>query len=173
MLMPRTEKAPAHLELDKYAPEPNLKWTFREAEKPVNGLIALVFSLIALTPWALLVGAVRTVYLTLFHSLLKTDMIFILEQWNSIASAGALKGFSLASTPSSSTLLFLLSILAQEFLIVVYWVGLRLYQYLPLAALLSVPLVLTGRSALGELRVRRAKRPILEGVGLKAKGKAE
>lgn len=81
-------------------------------------------------------------------------------QWSRIARDGGSSGFSLLSSPSPATLLFLLCLGAEEGLILVYWTSLRLYQYLPLALGLAVPLVLTGRTALSQLRLRRTERPI-------------
>lgn len=138
--------------------EEELHWTFKGGEKPVNPVISLAFTGVALSPWIFLLGAVRA-----FCSKPRRTIAYLYDlwvQWSKIAQDGRSSGFALLSSPSPATLLFLLCLAAQELLIFTYWTSLRLYQYLPAAGALAVPLVLTGRSALSQLRVRRAQKPI-------------
>ncbi|KAA1083519.1 hypothetical protein PGTUg99_035556 [Puccinia graminis f. sp. tritici] len=81
------------------------------------------------------------------------------ELWAKI-SQNTTGGFKLFGAPKLSTLLFILTMVSQEALILTYWARLKLYQYIPLAFLMSFPLILCGRTALSELRLRRKISPI-------------
>lgn len=129
-------KAPASLEHDKYYSQPELQWTFRPPRKKENPVLSLAFVAIAISPWVLL-----------------------LTTWSKLAkSSGA--GFKVFHSPKPSSLLFILTLVSQEALILTYWTTLKLYQFLPLVFLLSLPLILSGRSALSELKLRRKIHPI-------------
>ncbi|MBW0494643.1 hypothetical protein O181_034358 [Austropuccinia psidii MF-1] len=129
-------KAPSALELDKYYVQPELAWTFRPPRKKDNALISLAFVLIVSSPWAVM-----------------------LTYWSKLSTFST-PSFKLTSTPSISTILFIATLISEEVLILTYWASLRLYQYLPIALFLSLPLIVTGRTALSELRTRRKKAPI-------------
>ncbi|KAG0142370.1 hypothetical protein CROQUDRAFT_237369 [Cronartium quercuum f. sp. fusiforme G11] len=139
-------------------PQPPLEWTFRAPRKPINPIFSLAFTIIALSPWLILLSA-----------------------WSTLANCST-PGFKIIGSTSPSTIIFLATIASQEILILTYWSSLRLYQYLPIAFFLSLPLILSGRTALSELRARRKRNPIsasniiiskINGNRSKGKGKAE
>jgi len=132
-------KPPSTLELEKYYIQPELSWTFQPPRKKDNPVFSLAFVIIVVSPW-----------------------IFLLTAWSKI-SQHSTGGFKLFGAPKLSNLLFILTMVSQEALIMTYWAKLRLYQFLPLAFLMSFPLILCGRSALSELRVRRKVSPISAG----------
>ncbi|OAV86121.1 hypothetical protein PTTG_10243 [Puccinia triticina 1-1 BBBD Race 1] len=132
-------KPPSTLELEKHYIQPELKWTFQPPRKKDNPVFSLAFVVIAVSPW-----------------------IFLLTAWSKI-SQNTIGGFKLLGAPKPSTLLFTLTMVSQEALILTYWARLKLYQYLPLAFLLCFPLILCGRTALSELRIRRKISPISAG----------
>ncbi|PLW28154.1 hypothetical protein PCANC_19725 [Puccinia coronata f. sp. avenae] len=129
-------KPPPTLELEKHYVQPELAWTFQPPRKKDNPVFSLAFVAIVISPW-----------------------IFLLTAWSTI-SQHTIGGFKLFGAPKLSTTLFILTVVSQEALILTYWAKLRLYQYLPLAFLMSFPLILCGRTALTELRVRRKVSPI-------------
>ncbi|CAH7688817.1 Dolichyl-diphosphooligosaccharide--protein glycosyltransferase subunit Swp1 [Phakopsora pachyrhizi] len=129
-------KPPAALELEKYYVKSNLQWTFQPPRKPDNPIISLIFMGLVLSPWLILFAT-----------------------WPKLSN-GSIPSLRLLSSPSKSTTIFIATILSQEVLILTYWARLRLYHYLPIAFLLSLPLIFSGRSALSELRVKRKKHPI-------------
>lgn len=49
---------PKHWEAEKYAPQPEIVWTFRDGEKPINPIVALVGLAVVLAPWFVLLAAV-------------------------------------------------------------------------------------------------------------------
>lgn len=49
---------PKHWEAEKYAPQPEIVWTFRDGEKRVNPIVALVGLAVVLTPWIVLLATV-------------------------------------------------------------------------------------------------------------------
>ncbi|EGG12407.1 uncharacterized protein MELLADRAFT_73929 [Melampsora larici-populina 98AG31] len=149
---------PSNLELEKYAPQPPIEWTFRAPRKPISPIISVAYTVVVLSPWFILLSA-----------------------WSTLSSAST-PGFKLLGPSSTSTIIFLATIASQEVMILTYWTSLRLYQYLPIAFLLALPLILSGRTALSELKARRKRNPIsashvilskIHGGGLKGKGKAE
>ncbi|KAH9823263.1 Oligosaccharyltransferase subunit Ribophorin II-domain-containing protein [Melampsora americana] len=150
--------APSNLELEKYGPQPPIDWTFRAPRKPISPIISVAYTAVVLSPWFILLLA-----------------------WSTLSSAST-PGFKLIGPSSTSTIIFLATIASQEVMILTYWTSLRLYQYLPIAFLLTLPLILSGRTALSELRARRKRNPIsashvilskIHGSGLKGKGKAD
>ncbi|EFP89181.2 uncharacterized protein PGTG_15022 [Puccinia graminis f. sp. tritici CRL 75-36-700-3] len=129
-------KPPSTLELEKHYIQPELKWTFQPPRKKDNPIFSLAFVGIVASPW-----------------------LFLLTAWAKI-SQNTTGGFKLFGAPKLSTLLFILTMVSQEALILTYWARLKLYQYIPLAFLMSFPLILCGRTALSELRLRRKISPI-------------
>jgi hypothetical protein len=49
---------PKHWEAEKYAPQPEIVWTFRDGEKRVNPIVALVGLAVVLAPWIVLLATV-------------------------------------------------------------------------------------------------------------------
>lgn len=114
---------PKHWEAEKYAPQPEIVWTFRDGEKPVNPVVALVGLAVVLAPWIVLLATVPR---------LVPNGRFPL--------------------PSGTTALFLLSLLALESLSVISWVYfLPVLHTLPYFAAIGATSVLAGRRALGEM----------------------
>ncbi|KAH9461886.1 hypothetical protein KEM48_009712 [Puccinia striiformis f. sp. tritici PST-130] len=132
-------KPPSTLELEKHYIQPELHWTFQPPRKKENPVFSLAFVVIVASPW-----------------------IFLLTAWSTIAQ-NTKGGFKLFGTPKLSTALFILTLISEEALILTYWAKLMLYQYLPVAFLISFPLILSGRSALSDLRLRRRVAPISAG----------
>jgi hypothetical protein len=157
--------APPTLELEKHYVQPELAWTFQPPRKKDNPVFSLAFVAIVISPWIFLLTAVspliETRGLRSCNELTKTFVLhrFTKLQWSTI-SQHTIGGFKLFGAPKLSTTLFILTVVSQEALILTYWAKLRLYQYLPLAFLMSFPLILCGRTALTELRVRRKVSPI-------------
>lgn len=54
-----SRKYPREWEMDRYSAREELRWTFREARKPIGGVKALIGLVLVLSPWALLAALVR------------------------------------------------------------------------------------------------------------------
>ncbi|KWU43110.1 hypothetical protein RHOSPDRAFT_26558 [Rhodotorula sp. JG-1b] len=128
---------PKHWEAEKYAPQPEIVWTFRDGEKSVNPIVALVGLAVVLAPWVVLLATVPR---------LVPNGRFPL--------------------PSGTTTLFLLSLLALESLSVISWVYfLPVLHTLPYFAAIAATSVLTGRRALGEMAHARKTRAAAAAAG--------
>ncbi|RXK36053.1 hypothetical protein M231_06701 [Tremella mesenterica] len=100
--------------------------TFQPEEKTVSWIWSVLGTGVTLSPWVVLLGLVRP--------------------------------FSPASTwlsPPTSVWPFLLCLTAIEVLTATYWVGLKIYQFLPYLLGMSLLAGYTGKVALGSLRQRR------------------
>ncbi|WVR05815.1 hypothetical protein IAU60_002840 [Kwoniella sp. DSM 27419] len=108
--------------------EQEIQHTFKEEEKTVGWTKAVLGTIVTLAPWGVLLSLL-----------------------------GKISPSLNLQTPPVSSYVFLLVLAAIEGLIVVYWVGLKLYQLLPAFLGLSVVATYTGIVALRQLRVRRLK----------------
>ncbi|GAA6063120.1 hypothetical protein JCM10212_002323 [Sporobolomyces blumeae] len=126
---PPNDELPKHWEVDKYGPRPEIEWTFRDKEKEVNPVVALVGLAMVLSPWAVLVAVLSSV-------------VPLLN----------------LRRPTPAQAIFVASLVAFEALFVVYWVGLRLLSTLPYFCALAVVSFGSGRVALGEMRRVRLER---------------
>ncbi|GAA5862044.1 hypothetical protein JCM1840_006918 [Sporobolomyces johnsonii] len=132
---PPDDDLPKHWEVEKYAPQPEIHWTFKPKEKQINALVALAGLGLVLAPWLIFLAVIA--YLRPTLSLTR---------------------------PSPTQALFLLSIAAFEALFVVYWLGLQLIPTLPYFGALALWTAWIGRRALGEMRgSRRQGEKKLEG----------
>lgn len=52
------ERLPKHWEAEKYAPQPEIRWTFRGGENQINPVVALVGLAVVLAPWTILLATV-------------------------------------------------------------------------------------------------------------------
>lgn len=138
---------PKHWEAEKYAPQPEIVWTFRDGEKPVNPVVALVGLAVVLAPWIVLLATVSGqapgIVDTCRPHLADAPLAFQVPR---LVPNGR---FPL---PSGTTALFLLSLLALESLSVISWVYfLPVLHTLPYFAAIGATSVLAGRRALGEM----------------------
>ncbi|GAA5851245.1 hypothetical protein JCM8547_004182 [Rhodosporidiobolus lusitaniae] len=125
---PPNEDLPRSWEVETYAKQPELSWTFRTGEKKVGFLKAAVGTAVVASPWAVFAGSL----LPLLPSL------------------------SLR-TPSPRSTLFLTLVITLESAFALYWLNLtgNLLQTLPIFAALALGGAVVGRGALGEMRRRR------------------
>ncbi|CAD6570181.1 MAG: hypothetical protein TREMPRED_005636 [Tremellales sp. Tagirdzhanova-0007] len=111
-----------------FQPEQELFHTFREDEKTVGVVKSLMGTGLALSPWAVLAFLLGKTYPSLEMKAART-----------------------------SSYLFLACLTALEALILMYWVRLKLYQFLPYFLALSLVSAYTGKVALGGLRAARLR----------------
>ncbi|ORX39566.1 Oligosaccharyltransferase subunit Ribophorin II-domain-containing protein [Kockovaella imperatae] len=111
-----------------FQPQQELFHTFNQGEKSVGFIKSALGTGVVLSPWGVLLG---------LYSQISPKLDY--------------------KTPPSSAYLFLVSLAALEALIFVYWVGLRLYQLLPMFILLALVSAYTGKVALKALRSQSAR----------------
>ncbi|KAK4687279.1 hypothetical protein P7C73_g2841, partial [Tremellales sp. Uapishka_1] len=117
---------PARAGEPAFQAEQELFHTFKEDEKEIGWFKSILGTTIALAPWLVLLALIANIY----------------PQFN-------------LQTPPTSSYLFIATLAGLEGLIVVYWVGWKLYQFLPPFLALSVVSAYVGKVALGDLREKR------------------
>ncbi|GAA6056806.1 hypothetical protein JCM3770_002812 [Rhodotorula araucariae] len=118
---------PPHWEADRYAPRPEIHWTFRPGESRVRAPLALAGLVLVLAPWLVLGLALTPVVPSLRPSPPRTRSLVIL----------------------------VVLLTGLEALFAAYWARLRLLPTLPAFAALAALAAFVARGALGELRSRR------------------
>ncbi|GAA6010695.1 hypothetical protein JCM11491_002900 [Sporobolomyces phaffii] len=126
---PPNQDLPAHWEVDKYSLQPRIDWTFKSPEKRVGTVVSLLGLGVVLAPWLVLISIL---------SYLRPSL--------------ALRRPTVAQSVLIATLV------SFEALFVTYWVRLRLIPTLPYFAALAAVAVLSGKTALGEMRRVRVER---------------
>ncbi|GAA5989567.1 hypothetical protein JCM10908_000532 [Rhodotorula pacifica] len=121
------DRLPKHWHAEKYAPQPEIRWTFREGEKRVNPLVALGGLAVVLAPWLVLLATIPRLPLSL----------------------------SSPTLPTSLFLLSLLSLETLSILSWIHF--LPVLRMLPYFAAIGAASVLTGRRALGEMGRKRRR----------------
>ncbi|GAA5829742.1 hypothetical protein JCM3766R1_001287 [Sporobolomyces carnicolor] len=130
---PPNEDLPAHWEVEKYAAQPRIDWTFKSGEKRVGTVMSALGLAIVLAPWVVL--------LSIFSNL---------------------RSSLSPRTPTLSQTVLVLSLVSFEALFVTYWVQLRLIPTLPYFAALALVVVVSGKNALGDMTSTRFERERVE-----------
>jgi len=128
LVLPRSLPAPEHPDAASYHSLPEIKHTFRPDHKLPPRFISAVSAALVLTPWIILLGL-----------------------WSQVAPR-------LTHLFSPSILSFILCLGAFEGLLFWYWVDLKLGQVLLYGAMLSIPTVFAGKTALASIGSRRVGR---------------
>ncbi|CAG8549223.1 3073_t:CDS:2 [Paraglomus occultum] len=113
-----------------YGPRPEIHHVFRDGERSPSLWISYTFSIIALTPWIVLVGGWKYI---------KVNLSLLLSK----------------PTESLPVIAFLSSLLAMETLLFGYWISLNLLQTLPWLAASSLVAFVTGQRALTKVQTWR------------------
>ncbi|KAF8155648.1 oligosaccharyl transferase delta subunit [Crassisporium funariophilum] len=125
LILPRSQAAPEHPGEASYRPLPPIEHTFRPDHKLPPRPISLVSAVLTLAPW-----------------------VVLLSLWSQVAPRPA-------RLFSPSILPFILSLGAFEGLLFWYWVDLKLGQVLLYGAILTIPTVFAGKTALASIGSRR------------------
>ncbi|GAA5978754.1 hypothetical protein JCM11641_006167 [Rhodosporidiobolus odoratus] len=141
---PPNEDLPRSWQVEKYDKQPELGWTFREAEKRVGVVKAAGGTAVVLAPWVVFAGVLSPVLPTLPFQ-----------------------------RPSPTTTLFLTLLLTLESSYILYWLSPlplfnfspNLIQFLPWFGGLALASAAVGRKALGQGQRRRIQR---EGMAKKS-----
>ncbi|KAL8277029.1 hypothetical protein RQP46_010563 [Phenoliferia psychrophenolica] len=124
--LPAEPSPPAGWETERFSLMPEITWTEREKEKTVGSFKAILGTVVVLAPWTIFLGVIASLSLPV-------------------------------SISSPSSLAFLASLFSFEALLATYWRSdtMKLIPTLPVFALIALATALSGRRALGVLKVRR------------------
>jgi len=128
LVLPRSLPAPEHPDEASYYPLPEIKHTFRPDHKLPPRFISAVSAALVVTPW-----------------------VVLLSLWSQVAPRPAY-------LLSPSILPFIVCLGAFEGLLFWYWVDLKLGQVLLYGAIISIPTIFTGKTALASIGSRRVGR---------------